>query len=722
MKKVILNIEGMTYTACSLGLEKFLNKQKGIIEANVNLVLATATIKYNDNLSLNDIEKYIAKAGFKSLGKNSKGKSIKEKQILFLFTFLEIILMYVSMGSMLGLPIFDFLNIEKSPVIYTIFVFSLTLLFVIYGFDIIKNGIINLIHKMPNMDTLVGIGVIVNFLYSLYFAVLILNGQTHYVHNLYFESSATIIFFVKLGRFIESRNKGRAVDSIKNLVEITPKKGIIKKDGKEFLVTIDEIKEGDIVISKAGDKISVDGIIIKGETYVDETFLTGESKPVKKEVNSKVLAGSYNYDGYIEYIATLVGKNSSISKIVDLVVEATNSKPHIAKFADKVSSYFVPSIFIIAIVTFVIHLLLGNSISLAINSLVSVLVVACPCALGLATPLALVLAISYCSKNGILVKNGNSLEIMNNINMIVFDKTGTLTEAKIKLVDGIYKKEDLTILQNLEMNSNHPLAKGIVEFSKFKKININDFKEEAGFGISGIIDNTRYYAGGLNFLLKKKLSNPFADNDKYLENIDNSIIFLFTDKEVIAVFFLSDEIKEDSFKIVKSLKDLNKSVVMLTGDNKNIASKIAKKLGITNVISDALPKEKMNFIEKNNINNNVMMVGDGINDSPALKKATVSISVFKGTDISADSSDIVLLRDDLTLITTLFNISKRTFRIIKENLFWALFYNICMIPLATGFLPIKLNPMLASLAMTLSSITVVLNSLRLLKTPNNDYK
>ena len=715
MKKVILNIEGMTCTACSLGLEKFLNKQEGIVEASVNLVLATATIKYKDNLSINEIEKYIRQAGFKILGKSEEGKSKNAKSLLILFTILEIVLMYVSMGNMFNLPMLSFLDIHKEPVIYTIFVFFLTVLFIFYGFDIIKNGILNLIKGHPNMDTLVGVGVIVNFLYSCYFAFLMITSGVSYFHNLYFESSATIIFFVKLGRFIESKNKSRAADSIRNLVEITPKKGIVKKNNKEVEVTIDEIKEGDIVVSKAGDKISVDGVIVKGETYVDESFLTGESGPIKKKINSKVLAGSYNYDGYIEYKALSVGKNSSISKIVDLVIDATNSKPNIAKFADHVSAYFVPFIFIVAVVSFIIHLLLGNSFGLAINSLVSVLVVACPCALGLATPLAIVLAISYCSKKGILVKNGNSFELINNINTVVFDKTGTLTEAKIKLIDGIYQRDDLIILQNLELNSNHPLAKGIVETCEFPRVLVTNFKEEAGFGVSAIINKTKYYAGGLNFLIKKKLNNPFLDNKKYLDNLNNSIIFLFTDEKVLAVFFLSDEIKKDSFGVVKTLKEMNKKVVMLTGDNKNIAFSVANKLGIDKVISDVLPKEKLDFIEKNNTNNNIMMVGDGINDSPALKKAAVSISVFKGTDISADASDIVLLRDSLMLIPSLFNISKRTFRIIKENLFLALFYNVSMIPLATGFLPIKLNPMIASLAMTLSSVTVVLNSLRLLK-------
>ena len=715
MKKIVLSIEGMTCTACSLGLEKFLNKQPGIIEARVNLVLATATIKYDDKLKVTDIETYIAKAGFKSLGKNNNGKSKKEKTFLIIFGILEIILMYVSMGSMIGLPVFAFLDMNKAPINYTIFLASLTSLFIVYGFDIIKNGILNLINKMPNMDSLVGIGVIINFLYSMYFVILIILGHTNYVHNLYFESSATIIFFVKLGRFIEKKNKMHAADSIKNLVEITPKKGIVKRDGEEIAVTIDEIKPGDIVVSKAGDRISVDGIITKGNTYVDETFLTGESKPVKKDLNSKVLAGSYNYNGYIEYKATSVGKNSSISKIVDLVVEATNSKPKIAIYADKISSYFVPMIFLIAIITFIIHLILNHPLSLAINSLVSVLVVACPCALGLATPLAIVLAISYCSKNGILIKNGNSFELINNINTIVFDKTGTLTEAKMKLVAGIYQKEDLIILQNLETNSNHPLAQGIMNKSKFPRYNVEKFQEKAGLGIKGIINNTLYYAGGSNYLAKKKLKNPFIDQKIYQENSANSKVFLFTDEKVLAVFFLTDPIKKDSFEIIKSLKKLNKTVVMLTGDNKEISSLVAKELSIEKVVSEVVPSEKLDFIATVNTNNNVMMVGDGINDSPALRKATVSISVFKGTDISADSSDIVLLKDDLNLINKLFSISKRTFRIIKENLFWSLFYNICMIPLATGFLPIKLNPMIASIAMTLSSITVVLNSFRLLK-------
>ena len=715
MKKVILNVEGMTCSACSLGLEKFLNKQKGIIEARVNLVLANVSIKYQDDLTLDVVENYIKQAGFKSLGKSDFEKGNKNKKLLIIFTVLEIILMYVSMGGMIGLPIFDFLNMTKNPVYYTSFILLLTILFLIYGFDIIKNGFLNLYHKNPNMDTLVGVGVIVNFLYSLYAVMLVYKGNVHAVHSFYFESSATIIYFVKLGRFLENKNKSKASDSIKNLVNITPKRSFIKRNGEIIEVSIDEIKVNDIVVCKSGDRVSVDGVVVKGSAYLDETFLTGESIPLKKEVDSTVLAGSYNYNGYIEYKALSVGKNSSISKIVDLVVEATNSKPNISLFADKISGYFVPFIFIVAVISFIIHLLIGNSFNIAINSLVSVLVVACPCALGLATPLAILLGVFCCSKRGILIKNGNAIEFSNNIKTVVFDKTGTLTKAEIKLIAGIYTKNDLEILQNMEEKSNHPLAKAVTSFSKYKKIKVTNFKEEAGFGIKVSLDKITYYAGGVNYLNKFGLKNPFRENAIYKENKNNSLIFLFTKDEVKAVFFLADEIRNDAVSVLKKLKQLNKEVVMLTGDNEKIATLVAKKLGIKEVISDVLPKDKLKYVKEKNIDSSVMMVGDGINDSPALKEALVSISVFKGCDISADSSDVVLMKDDLNLIIDLFLISKKTFRIIKENLFWALFYNICMIPLATGFFSISLNPMIASLAMTFSSITVVLNSLRLLK-------
>ena len=497
MKKVILNIEGMTCSACSNGLEKFLSKQDGIISVSVNLVMATALIEYDEKLTVKDLNRFVKEAGFKSLGEKKEKNNNANFVILIVFSILGIILMYISMGQMFNLPIPNILNMVQNPKIYAISLMILSLLFIFYGFDIIKNGFKNIVHKMPNMDSLVGVGVIVNFVYSLWNTVQVFMGNTNLVHHLYFESSAIIILFVKVGRFIDKKNKDKAVDTIKNLVTITPKKGTILKDNKEIEVNINEIEKGDIVVSKPGEKIAVDGTIINGKTHTDESFITGESKPVSKSIGDNVIAGSVNYDGYIKYKAERIGKDSSISNIVTMVVEATNTKAPIARVADKISGYFVPTIFIISLVAFVLNLVLTTDINEAILALVSVLVVACPCALGLATPLAMVVAIGNCSKNGILVKSSEILEATNKIDTIVFDKTGTLTTGKMTIVDGVYSKENLKILKSLEKNSNHPLAKSIYNDEK-DIFSVEEFKEEPGLGIKGKINGIQYFAGNYN--------------------------------------------------------------------------------------------------------------------------------------------------------------------------------------------------------------------------------
>ena len=715
MKKIVLNIEGMTCSACSNGLEKYLNKQKGIEKAEVNLVMATALIEYDDSLKIEDLNKMVQEAGFKSLGEKNDKKENKNKLTkVIIFSILGIILMYISMGAMINLPVPEIIDMNKNPIIYSIVIAILSFIFLIYGLDIIKNGIKNIIHKMPNMDSLVGIGVIVNFLYSLWNTILVFQGETHMVHHLYFESSAIIILFVKIGRYIDSRNKSKAVDNIRNLVTITPKNGTILKEGKEITVTINEIKKGDIVVCKPGEKIAVDGKVVKGETHTDESFITGESKPVSKKVGSNVLAGSINYDGYIEYEAERIGKDSSISQIVNLVVEATNTKAPIARLADKISGYFVPIIFLIAVISFLLNLILQNEIDKAILSLVSVLVVACPCALGLATPLAMVVAIGNCSKKGILVKSSESIEALKHVDTIVFDKTGTLTQGKLSIIDGEYTDESMKILQSLEANSNHPIAKGITKNMK-EKYEVKDFKDIPGKGIQGNINGKVYFAGNKKLLEEKQIENIYEEKELEYSKKGESIVYLFDEKEVLAIVGLADKIKDDMKSVIAKIKEKGYRVIMLTGDNEVTAKTIAERLDIEEVISNVSPKEKQDKIKEINKNNSCLMIGDGINDSPALKTATVGVSVANGTDISADSADIILLKDNMNLVLNLLSIGKKTIRIVKQNLFWALFYNICMIPLAMGILPISLNPMIASLAMTFSSFTVVVNSLRLLK-------
>ena len=730
MKKIILSIDGMTCSACSNGLEKYLNKQNGISKAVVNLVMANATIEYDEKkLNITQIEEFVKKAGFKSLGEfkeiKTENKNKKEKVKFIIFTLLAILLMYISMGHMINLPTLPYLDPHANTANYMVSLLILTILFIIYGFDIIRNGYKNLIHKTPNMDTLVGIGVITSFLYSLYSMYLVFSGNTHLVMNLYFESAAIVIYFVKLGRYIDGISKDKTREAIQKLVKITPNKAVIKKDGILKEVTLDQINKGDIVVAKAGEKIAVDGEIIEGKAHLDESFITGESKPVAKEIGSKVIAGSLNYDGYIEYKAERIGKESTVSEIVKLVVEASNTKAPIAKVADKVSGYFVPFVIAIAILTFVIYLAIGQSFETAITTFVTILVVACPCSLGLATPLAIIVSEGLCATNGILIKKSEILENAQKTNTIVFDKTGTLTYGKLKISDVInYSSmtDDalLQIVGSIENKSTHPIGKAFVDYleeNKLEKLEVKEFGNVSGYGIIGKVNNQRFIIGNSKILESYHIENNYKKDEKELAIKGNSIVYVVQNEKVIALIGVNDVVRNEARDVINTLKSMNIETIMLTGDNKETAEKIAKEIGITKVISDVLPTEKSHTIKKLKEENKfVVMCGDGINDSPALAISDIGVSVNSGTDIAMDSSDVILTKNDLNTIINLINISKETIKNIKQNLFWAFFYNFLMIPVAIGVLKpigISINPMIASLAMVLSSITVILNTLKL---------
>ena len=478
MKKIILSIEGMTCSACSNGLEKYLNKQQGIKQASVNLVMANASIEYDEKiLDIDKLNEFVKKAGFKSLGEfkeiKSEGKNKKEKIKFIIFTVLAIVFMYIAMGHMVNLPTLELIDVNKNPIGYTICLFIFAIIFMIYGLDILKNGYKNLIHRTANMDTLVGIGVISSFLYSLYNMILLFKGNNEVIHHLYFESVVMVIYFIKLGRYIDGISKDKTKEAIQKLVKITPETATIKVDGIEKTVTIDEVSKGDIVISKPGERISVDGEIIEGRTHLDESFITGESKPQAKGIGDKVIAGSINYDGYIEYKAEKIGKESAISEIVKLVVEASNTKAPIAKIADKVSGYFVPTVIAISVLTFLIYLILGYGFESSLITFVTILVVACPCSLGLATPLAIVVSEGKCANNGILIKKSEILENAKKINTIVFDKTGTLTYGTLKIakINNYSNMSDEKLLQlvgSIESKSTHPIGKAFTDYLKEK--------------------------------------------------------------------------------------------------------------------------------------------------------------------------------------------------------------------------------------------------------------
>ena len=730
MKKIILSIEGMTCSACSNGLEKYLSKQEGIINASVNLVMSNASIEYNEEkLNQIKIEEFIKKAGFKSLGEfkeiNSNSKSKNEKLKFIIFTILAILLMYIAMGHMIRLPIIPFLDPHNFTTNYMISLLILTICFIVYGFDIIRNGYKNLIHKTPNMDTLVGIGVVTSFLYSLYNMYLVFKGNTHLVMNLYFESSSIVIYFIKLGRYIDGLSKDKTKEAIQKLVKITPNTAVIKIDGKLKEVTLDEIHKGDIVVCKAGEKVAVDGEIIEGKAHLDESFITGESKPQAKEIGSKIIAGSLNYDGYIEYKAERIGKESTVSEIVKLVVEATNTKAPIAKVADKVSGYFVPVVIATAILTFIIYLIMGQSFEIAITTFVTILVVACPCSLGLATPLAIIVSEGLCASNGILIKKSEILENAQKTDVIIFDKTGTLTYGRLKISEiknysDMTNQELLQIIGSIESKTTHPIGKAFVDYleeNKITKVEVKEFGNVPGYGIIGKVNNQRTIIGNSKILKNYNIENKYEQEEKELAGKGNSIIYVVQDNKIIALIGVNDIVRNGAKNTIKDLLSMKIEPVMLTGDNEATAKKIAIELGIKKVIANVLPKEKSDIIKKLKKENKfVMMCGDGINDSPALANADIGVSVNSGTDIAMDSSNVILTNNDLNSIIKLINISKKTIKNIKQNLFWAFFYNCLMIPVAIGILKpfgITINPMIASFAMILSSITVILNTLRL---------
>ena len=756
MKKVLLKIGGMTCSACSSGLEKFLNRQDGIESASVNLVMNNANIQYDEQkLNIEQIEKFVERAGFESLGIDNLQKEEKkqnnQKYKLISLGILAVITLYISMGHMIGLPAIPYLDMHKNPISYSIALLILAVITCVFGWDILKNGYKNLIHKSPNMDTLVGLGVLSSIIYSLYGTFMILKGNYEYVNNLYYESAVIIIFFIKIGKYIENRNKDKTKEAISQLMMITPKHATVIRDGKEVQVTIDEIKEGDIVICKPGEKIAVDGEIIDGTTHIDESFITGESMPVKKEKGKKVIAGSINYEGTIEYRAEKIGKNSTVSEIVKLVVEATSTKAPIAKIADKISGIFVPVIMLIAVLAGIIWFIINRDVSWPINVFISVLVVACPCSLGLATPLSIVIASGESSKKGILIKNSEALENAHKVKTIVFDKTGTLTKGKLSLskiynytgntlilenkgkdkAEGeknrneqseISDSELIKIVASVEAKSEHPIARGIVNDAKDRKIElkkVKEFQSLAGLGVTALYNGEKYLIGNKKLMEQNgvEIIEQVEKDEEKLQKEGNSILFVAKENELIALLGVKDNVKENAKDVVSKLKLFGINVVMLTGDNEKTAHAIADSIGIDNVIAGVMPKDKAETIENLKKNDGmVMMCGDGINDSVSLVKADIGVSVGSGTDVAMDSSNVVLMNNNLEKIVDLIEISRKTIRNIKQNLFWAFFYNLCMLPIAIGVfspLGIVINPMMASIAMTISSVTVTLNSLRL---------
>lgn len=724
MKKITLSVDGMTCSACSVGLEKYLNKQDGIKATSVNLVLGTATIIYDENkLTPDDLDKFVSKAGFKSLGEfkglEEINKKKKTKINLIIFTVLILIFMYISMGQMLNLPVPNALNKEENPTNYVITIFTLSTLFLIYGFDIIKSGYKNAIHLTLNMDTLITLGVFSSFLYSLYNMILILNGNYDKVHDLYFESSAMVIYFIKLGRYFEGISQNKTKEAIKKLVTVTPDKAYLKEKGKIKEITLDEIKKDDILVCHPGEKIAADGTIVSGEAHLDESFITGESAPLKKNLNDKVITGSINYDGYIEYKAEKFGKNSAISEIVKLVTEASSDKSKIETLADKISGYFVIIVIILATITFLLHFLTGNSFGASLNYFVTVLVVACPCSLGLATPVAIIISEGLCASHGLVIKKSSAFETANKIKAIIFDKTGTLTYGKPRISEIINytdKPDDeiLKLVSSAEIKSSHPLStafKNYLENHNLKPYDSSDFKNTPGKGIEATVNSQKLIIGSSSFLKENKIKIP----KNKIKN--NTLIYVSINGKLSAVISISDVIRKEAKEVIEKLNSQGIQTIMLTGDNSAVAKAISSSLNIKEYYASQTPKDKAQVIQKlKEKYGYIMMCGDGINDSIALTKADIGLSLKGASDIAINCADVILIKDDLTGILNLLNVSKKTFRKIKQNLFWSFFYNSLMIPIAMGLVKeLNISPVIASIAMMFSSIFVVLNSLSLNK-------
>lgn len=620
---------------------------------------------------------------------------------------------------MFNLPQLPYLDMEINSINYALVLLIFSCLYLIYGFDIIKNGYKNFIHKTPNMDTLVSIGVLTSFLYSLYGTVMIINNNSEYIHSLYFESVCIIICFIKFGRYIDSRSKEKTKESIHDLVTITPSSALIKTKDGEKEITIDEIKKKDILICKAGMKVASDGIIVNGSAHFDESFITGESIPVRKSKGDIVNAGSLNIDGCIEYEATKIGRDSTISEIVRLVVEATNTKAPIAALADSVSGIFVPCIIVIAFITFFLYLIFTKDINTSLNHFVTVLVVACPCALGLATPLAVVISEGVCAKRGILVKKSSVLECASKINVVAFDKTGTLTYGKLSIGKiynySTYTNDDLIkIVSSLEAKSTHPIKSAFADYKDLYEV--DNYKNIEGIGLSGFINNKKYYLGSSKLFSLFNIQNNHESDEEVLKDKMMSVVYIIEEDNLIGLIGVSDTIRSNIKDVIKKLKHMNIRPVMITGDNIKTAKLVANNIGINEVYANVMPSDKTNKIKELMKDNVVCMIGDGINDAPSLATANIGVSLASGTDIASNSADVLLMHNDIMDLVRLIKISKKTIKNIKQNLFWAFFYNACMIPISIGLfskLGINMNPMIAALAMTFSSISVTINALRL---------
>lgn len=747
-KKIDMKVGGMTCASCSKAVERVVKKLDGVESVSVNIATEKASINYDSSkVRLSQIKKAITKAGYEPLDDEARknvaedeDKIRKEKEMKSLFQkfivaiVFAIPLFYIAMGPMIikplgPWPVPEIINPMTNTLNFALIQLILVIPIMIAGYKFYINGFKSLVHLSPNMDTLVAIGTSAAFIYSLYTTYQIASGHVMEMHDhqLYFESAGIIIALILLGKYLESRSKGRTSEAIKKLMGLQPKTAIVLMDGKEVETLIEEVEVGDIILVKPGSKIPVDGIVINGYTSVDESMLTGESLPVEKKVGDLVTGASINKNGTIQFEAKKVGSDTALAQIIKLVEDAQGEKAPIAKLADVVSGYFVPTVIAIALISSVLwYFVGGKDLVFALTIFISVLVIACPCALGLATPTAIMVGTGKGAENGILIKGGEALESTHKIQTIVFDKTGTITEGKPKVTDIVVNNIDedylIKLASSAEKGSEHPLGEAIVKYGEEKGIEVvkvDDFKAIPGFGIQVKIDGKIVILGNKKLMLNKEVEfEGLAEKSDELAAQGKTPMYIAIDGKLAGIIAVADVVKESSKKAIDKLHSMGIKVAMLTGDNVKTANAIAKQVGIDVVLAEVLPEDKSNEVEKLQSQGKfVAMVGDGINDAPALAKADIGIAIGSGTDVAIESADIVLMKSDLMDVPAAIKLSDETIKNIKQNLFWAFGYNTIGIPVAAGLLYIfggpLLNPMIAAAAMSLSSVSVVTNALRL---------
>lgn len=737
------DVSGMTCSSCVANITKAVEKLDGVSGANVNLMTNSMKVNFDENIV--DDEKIIGaveKIGYGASPAGEKTKSEdrpvddREKALkhrLISSSIFMLILMYIAMGPMIHLPTPGIFHGREGAIIFAFSQFLLALPVVYINRDFYISGFKGLKNRAPNMDSLVAIGSLAALVYGIFAIYMMAYGFGQgdmelvdaYRHNLYFESSAMILTLITVGKYLEEKSKNKTRSSLSNLMDLAPKMATVIEDGEEVVKNIEDVRVGDILLVRPGESVAVDGKVIEGASSLDESAVTGESIPVQKSVGDRVISASINTTGSFKFKAEKVGEDTTISQIIKLVDEANQSKAPIAKLADEIAGVFVPAVLIIAALTFVVWMALGYGFENALNFAISVLVISCPCALGLATPVSIMVATGKSADFGLLFKNAEVLENLHKIDVIVMDKTGTITEGKPILTDIVTDLDEenfLKIAGSIEKNSQHPLASAIINYAQENDIDleeITNFNSVSGRGLNGEIAGNKYLAGNLEYMLEENIDlKDFRSKAEELAGEGKTSMYFANENEVLGIISVKDLPKESSKDAIKLLRDMGKKIIMLTGDNEKTAEAIADEIGVDETLAGLLPQDKNKEIDKiQKSGKKVLMIGDGINDAPSLAKADIGMAIGHGTDVAIESSDVVLMRSDLLDVVSALELSKATIKNIKQNLFWAFFYNTIGIPLAAGLLfpafGIKLSPMFAALAMSLSSVFVVNNALRL---------